>query len=69
MNEVKWEILTCQEASILSRQTKIDCGAPAVAIIWHNKDRRGYPMCEGCAAHNVKNRGGVLLTAKEGIVI
>lgn len=48
----------CQEASILSQSNYIPCTRPAVAIIYHERDRRGYYMCDGCADHNVKNRGG-----------
>lgn len=38
-------------------------GAPADAIVWHEKDRRAYFMCAGCADHNVKNRGGKLVAS------
>jgi hypothetical protein len=58
----KLEIDThCQEASPLSRNFKIDCGTPAVGIVWHNKDQKAYPMCDSCLDHNVTNRGGILL--------
>lgn len=49
---------TCQEASTMSHSFYIPCGKPAVAIIHHDKDRRGYYMCGPCASHNVRNRGG-----------
>ena len=48
----------CQEASIFSQSAYIACNAPAVAIVYHARDRRGYYMCLGCAHHNIKNRGG-----------
>ena len=48
----------CQDASILSMHSYIPCGKPASAIIYHERDRRGYFMCAACASHNVKNRGG-----------
>lgn len=51
----------CQEASPLSVNMKIDCGRPAVGIVWHNKDQKAYPMCDQCVDHNVTNRGGILL--------
>jgi hypothetical protein len=51
----------CQEASILSRATYIPCCAPAVAIVYHDRDRRGYYMCLPCADHNIRNRGGKLV--------
>lgn len=51
----------CQEASPMSMNFKIDCGVPAVGIVWHNRDQKAYPMCEPCLDHNVTNRGGILL--------
>lgn len=51
----------CQEASILSGSYYIACGRPAKAIVRHDKDRRSYYMCEMCADHNVRNRGGKLM--------
>jgi hypothetical protein len=49
----------CREASSLSHNTYIQCGAPAVAIVhWPNRpDEPELPMCHPCADHNVKNRG------------
>lgn len=59
------EGLKCQEASVLSFATYIPCGAPAGAVVWHEKDKRAYIMCAECAWHNVKNRGGRLLMATD----
>lgn len=53
--------LTCQEASPLSFVSYIPCGNQAIALIWHDRDRRVYPMCAGCADHNLSNRGGKLV--------
>ena len=53
----------CQEASMLSRGSYIPCFAPAVAIVYHDRDRRGYYMCAPCADHNVRNRGGKLIAS------
>jgi hypothetical protein len=61
---IDWSVLTCQDASPLSRGTFIPCGAPACVVIWHQRDRRAYLMCVQCADHNVRNRGGKLLTWK-----
>lgn len=58
------EDATCQEASVFSRSSYIPCGAQAVAIVYHNKDRRGYYMCGSCADHNVRNRGGRLVAQR-----
>lgn len=52
----------CQEASPFSREVYIACNAPAVAIVRHDKDRRSYYMCLPCADHNLKNRGGKLVS-------
>lgn len=53
---------TCQEASTLSRKAYIPCGRLATAIVRHDRDRRSYYMCGPCADHNVRNRGGKLVT-------
>jgi hypothetical protein len=55
------EGIDCQEASPRSVSTYIMCGAPAEALVWHEKDKRVYPMCKACAWHNLRNRGGRLL--------
>ena len=54
----------CQEASILSRATYIPCNAPATTIVYHDRDGRGYYMCEPCADHNIRNRGGKLVARR-----
>ena len=46
---------------MLSGAAYFPCGQPAVAIVYHDKDRRGYYMCLACADHNVRNRGGRLV--------
>jgi putative hemolysin len=51
----------CQEASPMSRRLYIPCGAPAVAIVYHDRDKRSYYMCVPCADHNCRNRGGRLM--------
>jgi hypothetical protein len=56
---------TCQEASPFSVNMYIPCMAPAVAVVWHERDAKAYTMCLGCADHNVRNRGGVLLAVSE----
>lgn len=58
--------LACEEASTLSRETFIPCGAPAAAVVWHRRDgKHTYLMCAACAWHNVRNRGGRLLMATD----
>jgi len=63
--KINWPSLKCEEASMFSRETFIPCGDRATSIVWHNKDKRAYAMCFGCADHNVKNRGGIELAAKD----
>jgi hypothetical protein len=60
---IPWEHM-CQEANSLSVDRYIPCATPAVAIVYHRKDRRGYYMCMNCTVHNLKNRGGYLVSAK-----
>jgi hypothetical protein len=55
----------CQESSIFSTHSYIPCGGDAVAIVYSERDSRGYLMCSGCADHNIRNRGGKLVTAKD----
>lgn len=55
----------CQEASVFSIHSYVPCGCPAVAIVYHTRDARGYLMCLGCADHNIRNRGAKLVTAKD----
>jgi len=59
-----WEIpvvATCQEASPFSSSSYVACGQPATHMVKHRRDRRSYLMCEMCADHNVRNRGGILV--------
>ena len=51
--------LTCQEASTASGATYIPCGKPADQSVRLPKDERAYNMCEVCAHHNIRNRGGI----------
>jgi hypothetical protein len=60
--QVDFTGMKCEEASINSRETFIPCGAPAKAVVWHERDgKHTYLMCAPCAHHNVKNRGGKLI--------
>lgn len=52
----------CQEASQFSVTFYIPCDEPATTIVYHERDRRGYYMCSGCASHNIRNRGGKWVT-------
>jgi len=58
------EYCRCQEASFLSRETYIPCGAPAVGLMWSLKDHRAYLMCESCINHNLR-RGMVLVARRK----
>jgi hypothetical protein len=54
----------CQEASLFSRGRYIPCGAPATHVIRHDQEQRAYYMCDACADHNIRNRGGKDVTAR-----
>ena len=60
-DKISWEKCSCEEASMHSRGTYVPCGERAVALVWHDRDRRAYLMCLPCADHNLRNRGGLLL--------
>jgi len=60
MKNARGREMKCQEASILSKEYYIPCGAPATMIV-DNGDKQPYWMCEPCGTHNVRNRGGVKL--------
>lgn len=48
----------CQEPSeFTTDRLYIPCSAPAVAVVRHKLDSRGYYMCRACASHNVRNLG------------
>jgi hypothetical protein len=47
----------CEEASTMSRETFIPCGAPATRFILSERGKKVYAMCPPCASHNVRNRG------------
>lgn len=51
----------CEEASSMSRNFYISCSAPSTMAVYHKKDDTTYRMCDACAYHNVRNRGGELL--------
>lgn len=58
--------LTCEEASPMSANFYIPCGQPAVAVVDHGRGEGEYLMCEACADHNVRNRGGTSRPIKDG---
>jgi hypothetical protein len=60
--------LYCEEASTLSRDY-IPCGLPAVAVVgWKGRQDAPIRMCEFCADHNVKNRGGYIVETFAAVV-
>jgi hypothetical protein len=51
----------CAEASTLSRDRYIPCNRPAKFVVgWTGRSEAPIRMCEMCADHNVKNRGGFI---------
>ncbi len=58
--------IPCQEASPRSGEIFIACGRPGAKVVFHQRDGRNvYVMCDACAYHNLKNRGGVELVEKD----
>ena len=59
----------CQEANLLGiciNDEPIPCGEPGSRVVFHQHDgRHVYVMCEPCATHNIRNRGGTELVPKE----
>jgi len=39
---------------MLSRERYIPCNAPAVSVLYSERDRRMYRMCDMCADHNTR---------------
>lgn len=42
----------------MSRDFYVPCNKPAETLVYHKRDDRTYRMCEMCADHNIRNRGG-----------
>lgn len=59
----------CEEASMYSTITYIPCGASADNAVYHKRDNCTYRMCDPCANHNTRNRGGELIVQKGKILI
>jgi hypothetical protein len=54
----------CAEASTLSGERYIPCNRPAKWVVgWTGRSEAPIRMCEMCADHNVKNRGGFIVSA------
>ena len=62
---IEFKGVECQETRGMIGEIYIRCLKPASAIIWHNRDRKAYPMCPMCADHNHRNRGGILLVEQK----
>jgi hypothetical protein len=60
--ELKANDHCCQEASIFSGAAYIPCNAPATSIVgWKGRPDDPIRMCDACARHNIRNRGGELI--------
>jgi hypothetical protein len=61
----------CQEANMMGimmpgTDDPMPCGRPGAKVVFHQHDGRNvYVMCDGCADHNIRNRGGIELVPKE----
>lgn len=56
------EVVTAVPCKNCQQLIYLRCEAPAKMVVWHQKDRKAYYMCEICGDHNVHNRGGVNVT-------
>jgi deoxycytidylate deaminase len=56
------EVVTAIPCKQCQQLIYLRCEAPAKVVVWHEKDRRAYYMCEVCGSHNIHNRGGVDVT-------
>ena len=64
--ELKAKPDCCEEASMFSHHFYIPCNQPAAYVIgWKGRSDTPIRMCEMCADHNVRNRGGELIRAYE----
>ena len=57
----------CEEASFQPPIPGVyfPCNEPAVCRVYHENGNVTYRMCEACADHNVKNRGGKRLPLEQ----
>jgi hypothetical protein len=58
--ELKAKEGCCEEASTMSHDFYIPCNRPAVKVLYCDKDKREYRMCDMCAHHNL-TRGMVVV--------
>ncbi len=64
--ELKAQPHCCEEAAMSSRDFYIPCNQLAVSIVgWKGRSDKPIRMCWMCADHNVKNRGGEIISAYE----
>ncbi len=61
-------LIPCQEVTGSAVTDEGDillhCHRAGQTLVWHQKDRRAYVMCDQCSYHNIKNRGGIELVPK-----
>lgn len=48
--------LFCEEASPFSIKKYIPCGEKATKFVLSERGEKVYPMCAGCADHNIRHR-------------
>lgn len=52
----------CCEEAVLGFSFYMPCNEPATQIIgWKGRDDKPIRMCDMCADHNLRNRGGELI--------
>jgi hypothetical protein len=55
----------CQEAAPISSERYVACGNVTKKLVLSERGTRLYFMCDGCADHNVRNRGAILVAVHE----
>lgn len=50
---------TCEDSSNFVNGMHWTCGRPAMKSVYHERDNKSYAMCDMCADHNIRNRGGL----------
>lgn len=60
--------IPCQEVRMVINEVVIECARTSEGsrIVFHQHDGRNvYVMCDQCADHNIRRRGGVELVERE----
>lgn len=63
--ELKAKEHCCEEASSASFNFYIPCNLPAANVVgWKGRSDKPIRMCSMCTYHNVRNRGGYIVSTE-----